>query len=69
MQLQHSSVAMDSRHSGGHHSCWSISSGHVEMYHLLEGLLRIQRLPEDATITEMGAETKPTLPTSKVKLY
>ena len=121
MQLQYSGVAMDSWHSGGHHSCWSISFGHVEMYHLLEGnvtndyhcnykeqlyyqiaenlvlsyyfscwlvnlilnfilyfdanqcktcvtvcylytlccpslgLLRIQRLPEDATITEMVA--------------
>ena len=39
VQFQYSSVAVDSRYCGGHYYCWSVSSGHLEMYHLLEGIV------------------------------
>ena len=32
-------MAMDSWYSGGYHYCWSVSSRHMEMYYLLEGIV------------------------------
>ena len=51
--FQYSSVAMDSRHCGGHYYSRSSSIDHMEVYHLLEGTVSMATYPVFmATITD-----------------